>query len=70
MKLNKEKTPLLVFYRNGEDGHIGVEFGTDSNGIAIEQQLIGALECYLEMMKKDLLDRLFVSDDESERRFT
>lgn len=69
--MEKEKTPLIVFYRNGDDGTIGLEWGNDANeSIQIEQQLIGAIECYLLQMKEDLVERIKVSNDETERKFT
>lgn len=68
--MNKEKTPLLVFYRNGDNGTIAVEFATDLNNIQLEQQLIGSVEVYLGMMKKDMADRLTKTDDDTERSFT
>lgn len=69
--MNKEKTPLIMFYRNGNTGAICIEFSHDLNqSIAIEQQMIGAIECYLQEMKDDLLGRIKISDDERDRHFT
>ena len=69
--MKKEKTPLLVFYRNGEDGSIGVEFSNHTNhSVQIEQQLIGAVECYLQNMKEEIIERINYSDDEKVGDFT
>ena len=69
--MDKEKTPLIVFYRKGEDGSIGAEFSNDLNmRFQLEQQLLGAMECFLKDMKEDLINRFYYSDDEKERRFS
>ena len=69
--MNKEKTPLIIFYRKGEDGTIGIELYQDVySSIQIERQLISSMECYLRILKEDMLDRLSESNDDSDREFT
>lgn len=68
-EIKLEKTPLLVFYRDGK-GRIGTEFGFDLGNVGLEQQLIGAIKITLDEMIEDIRERLVYKDDETERSFT
>lgn len=69
IQLKKEKIMLCVLYKL-DDGCIGIEFSEEANNPGNKQQLVGALEMYAEMIKKELMEDIVESDDERDRWFT